>query len=82
MRTGKCPGFGIGSIAKYDSNEQSLNIGRFVAGGARIWYYRFPIRPPLPEAGVYALNQQRLSHSNNNFPEGSLLQVCKGRFCV
>jgi len=36
MRIGKCSGFGIGSIAKYDSDAQSLNVGRFVAGGARI----------------------------------------------
>ncbi len=33
---GKCSGFGVGSIAKYDSDAQSLRVGRFVAGGLRL----------------------------------------------
>ncbi|MFI4939364.1 MAG: acetyltransferase [Burkholderiales bacterium] len=33
---GKCSGLGVGSIAKYDSDRQSLKIGRFVAGGLRL----------------------------------------------
>ena len=33
---GKCSGLGVGSIAKYDSNEQKLTVGRFVAGGTRL----------------------------------------------
>lgn len=33
---GKCSGFGVGSIVKYDSDAQSLRVGRFVAGGLRL----------------------------------------------
>ena len=33
---GRCSGLGVGSIAKYDSNRQSLKIGSFVAGGLRL----------------------------------------------
>jgi virginiamycin A acetyltransferase len=33
---GRCSGFGIGSIAKYDGPAQSLRIGRFVSGGLRL----------------------------------------------
>lgn len=33
---GRCSGFGVGSQVKYDSNKQSLCVGRFVAGGARL----------------------------------------------
>lgn len=33
---GRCSGFGVGSIAKYDGAQQSLGVGRFVAGGSRL----------------------------------------------
>ncbi|MBQ5940986.1 acetyltransferase [Massilia sp. AB1] len=33
---GRCSGFGIGSIAKYDAGLQSLCVGRFVSGGLRL----------------------------------------------
>ena len=33
---GKCSGFGVGSIVKYDAGLQSLRVGRFVAGGLRL----------------------------------------------
>lgn len=33
---GRCSGFGVESLVKYDSNEQSLCVGRYVAGGARL----------------------------------------------
>lgn len=33
---GKCSGFGVGSLVKYDSNAQCLRVGRFVAGGLRL----------------------------------------------
>ncbi len=33
---GKCSGFGIDSIVKYDAGLQSLRVGRFVAGGLRL----------------------------------------------
>ena len=33
---GRCSGFGVGSLAKYDSGQQSLRVGRFVAGGLRL----------------------------------------------
>lgn len=33
---GKCSGFGVGSLVKYDSGHQSLRVGRFVAGGLRL----------------------------------------------
>jgi virginiamycin A acetyltransferase len=33
---GRCSGFGVGSIAKYDGPEQSLRVGRFVSGGLRL----------------------------------------------
>jgi virginiamycin A acetyltransferase len=33
---GKCSGFGIGSLVKYDSSAQCLRVGRFVAGGLRL----------------------------------------------
>src|SRR6185437_12893299 len=33
---GRCSGFGIGSVAKYDGPAQSLRIGRFVSGGLRL----------------------------------------------
>ena len=33
---GRCSGLGVGSIAKYDGNQQSLRIGRYVAGGLRL----------------------------------------------
>lgn len=36
FQIGRCSGFGIGSIVKYDSEEQSLRIGRYVAGGLRL----------------------------------------------
>ncbi|MGY5957186.1 Streptogramin A acetyltransferase [Kosakonia sp. BK9b] len=36
MQIGKCSGFGVGSIAKYDSNAQALRVGRFVSGGLRL----------------------------------------------
>jgi acetyltransferase-like isoleucine patch superfamily enzyme len=32
---GRCSGFGVGSIVKYDSTNQSLRIGRFSAAGCR-----------------------------------------------
>lgn len=34
--TGKCSGFGVGSIVKYDAGLQSLRVGRYVAGGLRL----------------------------------------------
>jgi len=33
---GRCSGFGVGSIAKYDGAAQSLRVGRFVSGGLRL----------------------------------------------
>lgn len=33
---GRCSGIGVGSVAKYDTNQQSLKIGRYVAGGLRL----------------------------------------------
>lgn len=33
---GRCSGFGVGSVAKYDGDHQSLRVGRFVAGGLRL----------------------------------------------
>ncbi len=33
---GRCSGFGVGSLAKYDGNAQGLAVGRFVAGGLRL----------------------------------------------
>jgi acetyltransferase-like isoleucine patch superfamily enzyme len=33
---GKCSGFGVGSLVKYDSGAQCLRVGRFVAGGLRL----------------------------------------------
>jgi virginiamycin A acetyltransferase len=33
---GRCSGFGVGSIVKYDGGHQSLRVGRFVAGGLRL----------------------------------------------
>ncbi len=36
MHLGKCSGFGIESIVKYDSAIQSLQVGRFVSGGLRV----------------------------------------------
>jgi virginiamycin A acetyltransferase len=33
---GKCSGFGVGSIVKYDAGLQSLHVGRFVSGGLRL----------------------------------------------
>jgi acetyltransferase-like isoleucine patch superfamily enzyme len=33
---GKCSGFGVGSMVKYDAGLQNLHCGRFVAGGLRL----------------------------------------------
>ena len=33
---GKCSGFGVGSMVKYDAGLQSLRVGRYVAGGLRL----------------------------------------------
>lgn len=33
---GRCSGFGVGSLVKYDAGHQSLAVGRFVAGGLRL----------------------------------------------
>lgn len=33
---GRCSGFGVGSLVKYDAGLQSLCVGRFVAGGLRL----------------------------------------------
>lgn len=33
---GKCSGFGVGSMVKYDAGLQNLHVGRFVAGGLRL----------------------------------------------
>lgn len=33
---GRCSGFGVGSLVKYDAGHQSLGVGRFVAGGLRL----------------------------------------------
>lgn len=33
---GRCSGFGVGSLVKYDSEIQRLEVGRFVAGGLRL----------------------------------------------
>ncbi len=33
---GKCSALGVGSLVKYDSDIQSLRVGRFVAGGSRL----------------------------------------------
>lgn len=35
---GKCSGFGVGSLVKYDAGLQSLRVGRFVAGGLRLQF--------------------------------------------
>lgn len=36
MSIGKCSGFGVGSIVKYDAGKQNLRVGRFVSGGLRL----------------------------------------------
>jgi len=33
---GKCSAFGVGSVVKYDTDRQSLRVGRFVAGGSML----------------------------------------------
>ncbi len=33
---GRCSGFGVGSLVKYDAGHQSLGVGRFVSGGLRL----------------------------------------------
>lgn len=33
---GRCSALGVGSIAKFDGNQQGLAVGRFVAGGLRL----------------------------------------------
>ena len=33
---GRCSGFGVGLLVKYDSVQQSLCVGRYVAGGSRL----------------------------------------------
>ena len=33
---GRCSGFGVGSLVKYDAGQQHLTVGRFVAGGLRL----------------------------------------------
>ena len=33
---GRCSAFGVESIVKYDSDQQCLRVGRYVAGGARL----------------------------------------------
>lgn len=33
---GRCSGLGVGSIVKYDGNDQKLVVGRYVAGGLRL----------------------------------------------
>ncbi|MFL6675645.1 MAG: acetyltransferase [Massilia sp.] len=33
---GRCSGFGVGSLVKYDAGVQNLCVGRFVAGGLRL----------------------------------------------
>jgi acetyltransferase-like isoleucine patch superfamily enzyme len=33
---GRCSGLGVGSVVKYDAGQQSLALGRFVAGGLRL----------------------------------------------
>jgi len=33
---GRASGCGVGSIVKYDSNQQSLRMGRFISGGLRL----------------------------------------------
>lgn len=33
---GKCSGFGVDSLVKYDAGIQSLRVGRFVSGGLRL----------------------------------------------
>jgi acetyltransferase-like isoleucine patch superfamily enzyme len=33
---GKCSGFGVGSLVKYDGDFQKLMVGRYVAGGLRL----------------------------------------------
>jgi virginiamycin A acetyltransferase len=33
---GKCSGFGVGSLVKYDGSAQCMRVGRFVAGGLRL----------------------------------------------
>jgi acetyltransferase-like isoleucine patch superfamily enzyme len=35
---GRCSGFGVGSLVKYDAGRQSLCVGRFVAGGLRLQF--------------------------------------------
>lgn len=36
MHIGKCSGFGVDSLVKYDSDAQALHVGRFVSGGLRL----------------------------------------------
>lgn len=36
FQIGRGSGLGVGSIAKYDTPQQSLRVGRFVAGGLRL----------------------------------------------
>jgi virginiamycin A acetyltransferase len=36
LHIGRCSAFGVGSIAKYDSDAQCLRVGRYVAGGTRL----------------------------------------------
>ncbi|WP_038499236.1 acetyltransferase [Janthinobacterium agaricidamnosum] len=33
---GRCSGFGVGSLAKYDAGKQNLQVGSFVSGGLRL----------------------------------------------
>lgn len=33
---GRCSGVGVGSVVKYDADQQALKIGRYVAGGSQI----------------------------------------------
>lgn len=35
---GRCSGFGVGSLVKYDSGQQGLSVGRFVSGGLRLQF--------------------------------------------
>src|SRR5277367_1382251 len=35
---GKYAGFGVGSIVQYDSDAQSLRVGRFFSGGSRLYF--------------------------------------------
>jgi acetyltransferase-like isoleucine patch superfamily enzyme len=36
FQIGRCSALGVGSIAKYDGQNQALRIGRYVAGGSRL----------------------------------------------